>query len=75
MFSLVSLPCSLFEKNLKSKLFQNSLIKKLMHQGINHSRHSGSEEHFELLVKKMLLRNRLVFVFVCFCNFLKASTG
>ena len=26
---------------------------------------SGSGEHFELLVKKMLLRNRLVFVFVC----------
>ena len=36
---------------------------------------SGSGEHFELLVKKMLLRNRLIFIFVCFGHFLKASTG
>ena len=37
---------------------------------------SGSGEHFELLVKKMLLRNRLVFVFVCvLVIFLKASIG
>ena len=42
------------------EIYEELLLSKTPNSGF-----SGSGEHFELLVKKMLLRNRLVFVFVC----------